>query len=309
MSKLEAGVVTPALQPVALDDLFTSLALDIDPQAHAKNLSLRCRHCGLAVVSDPLMLRRILQNLIANAVQYTEKGGIRLLARRRGDLVRIEVWDTGPGIGEADRQTIFEEFQRGGATGRPAIGGFGLGLSIVQRMAEALGHPLELCSRVGHGTRFSVSAPYASADAGAAVGRTPTAINLGTRLAGAKVAVIDNDPSVLEAMEALLERWGSNVRAARDPNADRYDPGNGPDIILADYHLDDGHNGIEAVRALRMRAGHAVPAIIITADRAPAVADAARSLGCELLLKPVKPAELRALMLHLLAHAGQPAAD
>ncbi len=107
------------------------------------------------------MLRRILQNLMVNAVQYTERGGILLCARRRGPNVRIEVWDTGPGIGEADREMIFEEFQRGSATDRPAVGGFGLGLSIVQRMAEALGHPIVLCSRVGHGTRFSVTAPLA----------------------------------------------------------------------------------------------------------------------------------------------------
>ena len=102
ISKLEAGVVTPALRPVALDDLFASLALDIEPQARAKDLSLKWRHSGLAVVSDPLMLRRILQNLMANAVQYTDRGGILLLARRRGDGVRIEVWDTGPGISDAE---------------------------------------------------------------------------------------------------------------------------------------------------------------------------------------------------------------
>ena len=161
ISKLEAGAVTPAMRPVALDDHFASIVLDIEPQARAKGLSLTWRHTGLSVVSDPLMLRRILQNLLVNAVQYTEKGGIRLLARRRGENVRIEVWDTGPGIGEADREMIFEEFQRGSATDRPAIGGFGLGLSIVQRMAEALGHPLDLCSRLGHGTRFSLTAPRA----------------------------------------------------------------------------------------------------------------------------------------------------
>ena len=101
------------------------------------------------------MLRRILQNLMANAVQYTERGGILLCARRRGPDVRIEVWDTGPGIGEADREMIFEEFQRGSATDRPAIGGFGLGLSIVQRMAEALGHPLEFCARASATARAS----------------------------------------------------------------------------------------------------------------------------------------------------------
>jgi signal transduction histidine kinase len=161
ISKLEAGVITPSLRPVALDELFASLALDIEPLARVKNLALTWRRSQMAVISDPLMLRRILQNLMTNAVQYTQRGGIKLAARRRGGNVRIEVWDTGPGIAPAEREMIFEEFQRGRATDRPAIGGFGLGLSIVQRMAEALDHPLGLCSRIGHGSRFSISTPFA----------------------------------------------------------------------------------------------------------------------------------------------------
>jgi len=306
ISKLEAGVVTPARRPVALDDMFASLIVDLEPQARAKNLALAWRRNGLTVVSDPLMLRRILQNLMANAVQYTDKGCVRLLARPRGEMVRIEVWDTGPGIGEADRETIFEEFQRGAATDRPTVGGFGLGLSIVQRMAEALGHRLDLCSRVGHGTRFSVNVPRAAAEAASHRDHAPTApahldVSV-SNLDGAEIAVIDNDPVVLEAMRSLLERWGCRVRAARSlegfVNAE---PATTPDIILADYHLDERRNGLDAVHALRIAAGAAIPAIIITADRTSDIADAAREMDCEVLLKPVKPARLRALMLHLLA--------
>jgi signal transduction histidine kinase len=307
ISKLEAGVISPTLRPVALDDLFASLVLDIEPQSKTKGLELRWRRSGLGVVSDPLMLRRIVQNLLANAVQYTQRGAILLAGRRRGDDVRIEVWDTGPGIGEADREMIFEEFQRGAAADRPTIGGFGLGLAIVRRMAETLGHPLELCSRPGRGTRFSLRAPrwskFSSPDA-PSVQIAPQSPASG--LSGASVAVIDNDLSVLEAMQTLLERWECNVHAARSiagltaANADSFRA----DIILADYHLDGGANGVDAVRAMRSKAGAAIPAIIITADRNPAVADAARSIGCELLLKPVKPAELRALMLHLISRAA-----
>jgi signal transduction histidine kinase len=311
ISKLEAGVVTPALQPVALDELFASLVLDIEPQARAKNLTLTWRHSGLAVISDPLMLRRILQNLMANAVQYTDRGGILLLARQRGSRVRMEVWDTGPGISDADRQTIFEEFQRGTAADRPAIGGFGLGLSIVQRMAEALGHPLGLCSRPGRGTRFSVSAERAALTDIAP--SAPPGTPIQTRalgLSGARVVVVDNDPAVLEAMQALLQSWDCNVHAMRNladlDGADAEDFQ--PDIILADYHLDDGRNGLEAVTLLRQRVGDSVPAIVITADRAPGVADAVHADGCELLLKPVKPGALRALMQHLLSQVPQPVA-
>jgi signal transduction histidine kinase len=308
ISKLEAGVFTPALRPVPLDDHFASIVLDIEPQARAKGLSMTWRRSGLSIVSDPLMLRRILQNLLVNAVQYTHTGGIRLLARRRGTNVRIEVWDTGPGIGEADREMIFEEFQRGPATDRPAVGGFGLGLSIVQRMAEALGHRIELCSHVGHGTRFSLTAPL-TVDAGTPVAATrpPGARSVNaSSLTGAKVVVIDNDPTVLDAMQGLMERWDCDARCG--PNLDGLASSADttafrPDIILADHHLDDGRNGIDAVRALRLAAGQAIPAIIITADRSPVIADAARELDCELLLKPVKPAELRALMQHLLGAA------
>jgi CheY-like chemotaxis protein len=226
--------------------------------------------------------------------------------------VRIEVWDTGPGIGEADREMIFEEFQRGSATDRPTVGGFGLGLSIVQRMAEALGHPVVLCSRVSRGTRFSVTAP-ATVACGAAAMTSPAApfSTSISALTGARVAVIDNDATVLDAMQALMERWDCDVRCGRSlealiarSGADDFRP----DIILADYHLDDGRNGLDAVHALRLAIDAPIQAIVITADRSPAIADAARELDCELLLKPVKPAQLRALMVHLLARAAKPAA-
>ena len=178
-------------------------------------------------------------------------------------------------------------------------------------MAEALGHPLDLCSRVGHGTRFSLSAPRA-ANAANASSIAPGALNFSvSALTGAKVAVIDNDSTVLDAMQGLLERWECDARSSRSlaDLAARTDVDDfRPDIILADYHLDEGRNGLDCVHALRLEAGVAIPAIVITADRNPAIADAARELDCELLLKPVKPAELRALMLHLLARAAQPAA-
>ncbi len=303
ISKLEAGAITPTLRTVSLDDLFSSLAIDIEPQARAKNLSLTWRRSRLAVISDPLMLRRMLQNLLFNAVQYTYGGGIRLLARRRGCNVRIEVWDTGPGIGELDRDRIFEEFQRGSASDRPQIGGFGLGLSIVQRMGEALGHPIGLCSRMGHGTCFSVTAPAVNAPKDAPV--QPRAMSgRPTALSGATVAVVDNDPTVLDAMQTLLEGWDCRVLAGASLEQIRERSSRRPDIILADYHLDHGTTGLEVVTKTRESARAWIPAIVITADRSPAIADAARELECELLLKPVKPAQLRALMQHLL---GRPA--
>jgi signal transduction histidine kinase len=302
ISKLEAGVITPSLRPVPLEELFASLVLDIEPLARSKRLSLAWRPTDAAVVSDPLMLRRILQNLITNAVQYTARGGIKLAARRRGQAVRIEIWDTGPGIPPAERERIFEEFQRGGAD-RPSIGGFGLGLSIVRRMAETLDHRLGLCSRVGHGTRFSITVPYAgTVEAGAATSLAPHAPSYG--LTRAKVLVIDNDGFVLDAMQSLLEHWECEARLVRGIAeieellaADSFRP----DVLLADYHLDGGACGLDAVKKLRDACGNDLPAVVITADHSAEIADKARHAGCEILLKPVKPAELRALMRHLVA--------
>lgn len=303
ISKLEAGVITPSVRIVPLGELFSSLAVDIEPLARAKDIGLRWRRSELAVMSDPLMLRRIVQNLVANAVQYTQRGGIMVAARRRGSDVRIEVWDTGPGIPETERNRIFEEFQRGPGADRATLGGFGLGLSIVQRMSEALGHSVGLCSREGSGTRFTITAPYAGTVHYSPAHPTTTATTRPYGLTGAKVAVIDNDSSVLEAMQSLLEHWSCEVSLMS--GLMDLDPllagGFRPDILLVDYHLDGDTCGITAVERLRAETDRKLPAIIITADHSAATTDQARSADCEILMKPVKPAELRALMSHLVS--------
>lgn len=302
LSKLEAGVFVPALQPVSLQAVFEQLVAGVQPIARKKGLEFTCRNTRATVVSDPLMLRRVLQNLLANAINYTHEGGLLLAARSRGAHVRIEVWDTGPGIAALERERIFEEFQRGSASERSGGTGFGLGLSIVKRMSEALQAPLDLCSRPGHGTRFALTVP--KSDIAATVSKqafdavSPAAYG---RLE-IPIVIIDNDLAVLEAMHSLLIRWGGDVRLARDfddiaeimSNAEFV-----PAIILADYHLDEGASGLDAVRQIRDLKGHDIPAILITADRTSETADAAKASNCEVLHKPVKPAELRALMQHL----------
>ncbi|MEQ1714626.1 MAG: hybrid sensor histidine kinase/response regulator [Hyphomicrobium sp.] len=303
ISKLEAGVFVPALQPVALGALFEQLVGGVQPIARRKGLWLTCRPTTATVLSDPLMLRRILQNLLANATNYTPKGGLLLAARNRGEAVRIEVWDTGPGIPALERDRIFEEFQRGVASERAGGTGFGLGLSIVKRMSEALHHPLELCTRVGRGTRFALTVPRSASSAQPQKQSLdmPALANYG-RLE-IPLVIIDNDLTVLEAMQSLLIRWGADVRLARDLEDISEIMSNtafAPAIILADYHLDDGVSGLEAVRRIRDLKGAGIPAILITADRTTETADAAHRNACEILHKPVKPAELRALMQHLL---------
>lgn len=300
ISKLEAGVFVPNIQPLALGELFEQLIAAVEPSARHKGLTVRFRPTAVAVESDPLMLRRILQNLVGNAVNYTARGGVLLGARRRGNAVIIEVWDTGPGIAPAERNRIFQEFQRGEASSYGGAG-FGLGLSIVKRMCEALNHPLDLGSRIGRGSKFSITVPFA----GAAVSPVRPADNLTPAIASMlsrHVLVIDNDLAVLEAMQTLLTRWGAEVRLARDLDdiADIADDRSfKADIVLADYHLDHGITGLDAVGRFRELTGLKLPAVLITADRTQATADAARAASCEVLHKPVRPAELRALIHHL----------
>jgi CheY-like chemotaxis protein len=303
ISKLEAGAFVPNFQTVSLGPIFEQLACNLEPLTRRKLLDFRWRPTALGVRSDPLMLRRIVQNLLANAIHYTETGGLLLAARRRGSQVAIEVWDTGPGIAVQERDSIFEEFHRGAASKRSGGAGFGLGLAIVRRMSDSLGHELTLESRLGRGSRFSIMAPYAApaskAEPTAAI--TPTDSRY---LVAKPLIVIDNDLSVLGAMQTLLSRWGADVRLARDLDDVGEllsDPAFSPAIILADYHLDRSVLGIDAVACIRQRVGSDVPAILITADRDEATANAARQSNCELLHKPVRPAELRALMQHLLA--------
>jgi signal transduction histidine kinase len=306
LSKLDSGAIKPSLQPVDVPALFRSVLVDIEPIARAKGLLVTMRTPDVACTSDPLMLRRILQNLLANAVQYTERGRVLLSCRRRGAHFRIDVWDTGPGIAPSEQSKIFEEFHRGSAGLRSHAGGFGIGLAIISRMAEALGHRIELCSETGRGTRFSLFVPVGD-DAASARGvdarDRQSAASRAYGLAAMKVVVIDNDAGVREAMRALLERWGCDARllaGLADVNElIAAEPGFRPDIILADFHLDNGEQGLDAVVRLREASRGPVEAVVITADHSAEVSEAVARAGCEILRKPVKPAELRALITHL----------
>jgi signal transduction histidine kinase len=303
ISRLESGVIKPDARPIALADIFAVLVASAEPLARAKGLTLHQRASDLAVMSDPLMLRRILQNLVANAVHYTQTGTVLLAARRRGPNVRIEVWDTGPGIGPDERSVIFEEFQRGSASAGGGVGGFGLGLSIALRMAEALAHPLSVCSRPRHGSCFMVGAPYAGRAADLTRPLTPSGQPAPYGFRGARVLLIENDATVQEAMRALLERWSCHVRASsglHELGEVIADPRYRPDLVIADYHLDYGECGLAGVRRMRAITSASLPAIIVTADHSEVIAAAVREAECELLRKPVRPAELRALMQYML---------
>ena len=305
ISKLDAGVVQPEITDVALEPLFASLRSDFQPLVDKKGLRLRFRQTDISVRSDRTLLRRILQNVVSNAVRYTRRGGVLVGVRRRDRLVRIEVVDTGCGVPESEREAIFEEFHRGIVSEHGDLsGGLGLGLSIVRRMIDALGHRIALSSVVGRGSVFRIEAPLglpvASETSAAGDSEGPR----GYGLFGTRVLLIENDDAVQQATCALLSRWQCEVRTAASMAA-ALDavaaPDWSPDIILADEHLDHDDYGTVTVAEIRVRLGRAVPAVIITADSSDATSWTAKSLGIELMRKPVKPAQLRALLAHLLA--------
>ncbi|MBZ9559266.1 MULTISPECIES: NahK/ErcS family hybrid sensor histidine kinase/response regulator [unclassified Modicisalibacter] len=305
ISKLDAGALTPRRSQFALADIFRPLRAEFEVMAEERGLDLDVVPTAQWVDSDAQMLRRIVQNFLSNALRYTQHGRVLLGCRRRGGRLRIEVWDTGPGIPDAKQAEIFQEFRRLDQASRhkESEKGLGLGLSIADRMSRVLDHPIRVRSWEGVGTVFSVDVPTVSAREAAKTGDEPPSRRAGNKLAGTRVVCIDNETLILEGMKAMLSGWGCEVFTAtsiggaksilRHLDAD-------PDAILADYHLDNEVTGLMALDALLERCNGPVPGIVITADRTEEVADAIKRGGYQLLLKPVRPAALRALLTRTL---------
>ena len=251
--------------------------------------------CGLAIRSDRRLLRRLLQNLVSNAIKYTPAGGVLIGCRRRGKRLRIDVIDTGIGTSGSRTRVIFREFHRL-PRGVKMARGLGLGLSIVERLARVLAHHLELQSVVGGGSRFSIEVPVAPALPAELRARGHGTHPVAQQLP-LTVLCIDNDPQILDGMQRLLSRWGCQVLTAADLRTAQQLLVQAKvrlDGLLIDYHLDQG-NGIGAIKELRWRLGE-LPAILLTADRHPRLRASARAHQVELLHKPLKPAALRALL-------------
>jgi PAS domain S-box-containing protein len=292
ISKLDAGAVQPQVADFALYDLLTSLDAEFRLQAQERGLAMRVHRTRCFVRSDARLLRRILQNFVSNAVRYTERGRIVVGVRRRGARLRLEVWDTGPGIDDAQRDRIFEEFYRVRQGDEQATGsgkGFGLGLAIVDRIAGVLGATVTVRSRPGRGSVFAVEVPAAA----------PASVPLAEprpadTLAGRRVLVVDNDPAALRATVALLESWGCDVRYGRGaddlPAASWLES---VELAVVDYHLDEGHTGTALVEHARRHLGRDVPAVVVTADGAEEIRAEVETLGAVYLRKPVKPLALR----------------
>jgi CheY-like chemotaxis protein/anti-sigma regulatory factor (Ser/Thr protein kinase) len=271
--------------------------------AAKRNLGFRIMPSSAVVRSDPLMLRRILQNLVANALRYTQRGTVLMGCRLKGEDICIEVHDTGPGIPEAQREAIFVEFQRGDASAGDKAG-IGLGLSIVRRFADLLGHDIRLNSRAGKGSVFSVTVPRTLDPVAIPVREQASVDYRYGGMEGAKILLIENDLSSAEGLAHLLEKWGCDVAVtiSKTEALERIHALDGiPDAIIADLHLDNGETGIQAVDVIRGEINAKVPAIIVTADYSAKAASDVSAFGHELLKKPIKPAEMRSLLSFLLA--------
>jgi signal transduction histidine kinase len=306
ISKLDAGIVHPMKRAVRLRDIIAGIDASYYSLATEKGLSFIVRCPDAFVDTDPTLIQRILQNLVSNAIRYTRTGGVMIAARLRGTTCVIDVFDTGCGIADDEVDLVFEEFyrgRRGPETNEAYETGLGLGLSIVRRMAAALGHDLELRSRVNRGSRFRIKLPLGRKDA---IAKISTDTNVGS-LAGLLVVVVENDRATLTALTRLLQSWGTEVIAGRDHSEVAgllSTVGRIPDLIVADFHLDDGATGLEVMRRLRMAAGTALPAILVTADHSSAIEGLAADNHCVVAHKPLKPAQLRCLISHVLSQGA-----
>jgi CheY-like chemotaxis protein len=296
LSRLEAGVLNPAPTAFALEPLFARIAADLGPLAIANGLALRTVRTRLVVLTDPVLLERIVRNFVTNAVRYTRTRGVVLGARRRGGTVRIDVIDTGVGIATADRARVFDEFVQLAAVSRHHAGGrgMGLGLAIVRGLAALIGHAIEMDSTPGRGSRFSINVPRAMRASRHRAAAGPSAATSSQALAGTRVVVVDDDPAVVGAVRALFASWkataaGGDSAAAALAALAAADGGarSGVDLIVADLRLANGASGIDAIRQLRSKLGTETTALIVAGDTGAEARAEVESAGIRLLVKPV----------------------
>jgi two-component system, sensor histidine kinase len=297
ISKLESGRAAVSVGEVDLDEIMAKLHQEFLPLAQRKGLTLRVRPCAYRIITDPRLIRRVLQNLIANAVRYTDRGGVLVGARRVRRNVRIEVWDTGRGIPEAEFENVFREFHRLDARSS-ASEGLGLGLAIVDRACALLDHPVQIVSRVGRGSVFRVTVPWASRRMGAAapIARVPG--DGSWSFPGVVVLLIENDREMRHALCLLLEKWDVQVidvgSGAEAMNL-LAETGLTPDALLVDFQLDDGERGTDAIARIQALTGP-LPARIVTANRTREALDLCAAMGIDVLHKPIDPLSLRSFL-------------
>jgi signal transduction histidine kinase/CheY-like chemotaxis protein len=269
ISRLDSGSIQPRTQQILVDEMFGLLEQEFMPQAAAKGLALRVRRAGYAIESDQMLLMRVLRNLLANAIRYTQRGGVLLAARPRGGLISLEVYDTGPGIRQQELDRIFEEFYRGESSKNEAGSGFGLGLSIVKRICSVLGHPLVVTTRPGSGTVFRVEVPLSAMPRRPVRGPAETTEAAIRILSGHTLVVLEDNEEILNSLTRLLRSWGADILSATHFNASlmkRLANRKRIDLIIADQNLGNSAiSGVEAVFRIREIVGFPVPVIMLTA--------------------------------------------
>jgi signal transduction histidine kinase len=298
ISRLDAGILRPKITEFPVARLLQEIETRFDQATREKGLRLRVRRSDAWVRSDAMLLERILLNLVSNAVRYTLRGGIIVGCRRRGEMLRIEVWDSGPGIPEDQKQNIFGEFFQLTVPERSRYGGLGLGLAIVDKLRLLLNHQIDLASTVGRGSRFAILVPMAD-ECVTSIEPVGSPHPAAFAVEGKVILVIADAPTVQEGTGGLLGKWGYSVLTAGSDEAALIrlaDRQQRPDLIISDYHLASGKTGIRAIEQLNAAFGSSIPAILISGDTAPEPLRDAKDRGYILLHKPVDPMRLRAVM-------------
>jgi CheY-like chemotaxis protein len=309
ITRIDSGGVEVNPESFEMAEIFRKIRLHFEPAAFEKGLGLRIRGARYVALADPLLVERIVRNLVSNAIRYTVDGSVLLSCRKRGDRLLLQVWDTGPGIREEERVRVFEEFYQ--VPGMPAVvaeqkKGLGLGLAIVKRLAALMGAPIGLASQTGRGSVFTLELP---------VGKTPRAIArtlpgkgpIGLTLDGRLIVIVEDEPAVREGLEVLLTSWGANIVSLDSVGAARAwaeasDPASvRPALFVVDYRLENGETGVGAIIALRARFGSSVPAIVVTGSSMTGHDKEALEQDFHVLIKPVLPNKLRAMISFKLA--------
>ncbi len=304
ITRIDSGGVEVHEQHFEVGDILRKLRLHFEPSAFEKGLSLRLRGGHRAALADPLLVERILRNLVSNAIRYTVDGTVLVSCRSRAGRLLLQVWDTGPGIREAEQARIFEEFYQLPTTGIVSPEqkkGLGLGLAIVRRLAELMNTPLTLRSTPGRGTVFTLELPIGKKprpQAQVLPGNAPFDITL----AGRRVVLVDDEPAVRAGLSVLLTGWGAQLVAFDSVSAcaawvAASDPASSaPDLLIVDYRLAEGSTGLDAIAVVRARFGSGVPAIVVTGSSMAAHELDAQRHDFHLLIKPVLPNKLRAMI-------------
>ena len=304
ITRIDSGGIEVHDQHFEVGDILRKLRLHFEPAAFEKGLALRLRGGSKVVFADPLLVERVLRNLVSNAIRYTDDGSVLVSCRQRGDRVLLQVWDSGPGIRDTEQAKIFDEFYQvphTGAVSPEQRKGLGLGLAIVKRLAALMQAPLSMRSQVGRGTVFTLELPVGKAPRAPAQvlpGKGP----IGITLAGRLIVIVEDEPAVRAGLEVLLKGWGASI-AAFDSVAESAAWAQAsdlavvkPDLLIVDYRLEEGRTGVDAIRALRERFGTGVPAILVTGSTMTGHDKEAQAHDFHLLIKPVVPNKLRAMI-------------